>query len=680
MSKNLINFFLFISLAVAATAQTSSHLDSMRLVLQHVPNDTIELVLIRNIAREYAEIDPDSAYSYSEKALAIAKKLDFKLDEGAILREMGYALNNKGNYPRALQVFLLASQILEDPKTEDKALVGFFAEDDLLMHHNKPAHAQRLGELAFLHQVMGVLYVNANNYPRALDFHQKAKSGAELAGNVPLQSIINMTMARVYLIFKKPDSALLQENLAYEQAMRTGYLRYIGSVLLNTGRIYEIQGKKELAVEYYRKSLVASRREGYLRGVVATNLLLADTAKNGARKDSAFFYIKDALVTAQSMNSPDLLVRCYTYLSHYYRMRGNNDSVVKYQSLIIKINDNLFNSKKAQEFQNIDFDERQRQQDIEAANKAYRAKFGTYILLAGLSIFLFIALVLWKNSLQRKKANILLSKQKGELETALKSLTETQKQLIQSEKMASLGELTAGIAHEIQNPLNFVNNFSEVNKELLAEMNEEIDKENYNEVKAIAADITDNEEKINHHGKRADAIVKSMLQHSRASSNKIELTDINALADEYLRLAYHGLKAKEKSFNAKFDTDLDPEVDKINVMQQDIGRVILNLINNAFYAVTEKKLTAGDSYEPTVTVVTKKVNDKVEIRIKDNGNGIPQKVLDKIFQPFFTTKPAGQGTGLGLSLSYDIIKAHAGELKVETKEGEGTTFIIVLPG
>jgi signal transduction histidine kinase len=218
-----------------------------------------------------------------------------------------------------------------------------------------------------------------------------------------------------------------------------------------------------------------------------------------------------------------------------------------------------------------------------------------------------------------------------------------------------------------------------VNKELLTEMKDEIEKGNINEVKSIADDIIDNEEKINHHGKRAEAIVKGMLQHSRTSSGQKEPTNINALAEEYLRLAYHGFRAKDKSFNATIKTEFDNSIGKINMIPQDIGRVILNLINNAFYAVTEKKKQMAEGYEPTVTVTTLKHNDKVGIKVKDNGNGIPQKVLDKIFQPFFTTKPTGQGTGLGLSLSYDIVKAHGGELKVETKEGEGAEFIIQLP-
>ncbi|MEP7164668.1 MAG: ATP-binding protein [Ferruginibacter sp.] len=273
-----------------------------------------------------------------------------------------------------------------------------------------------------------------------------------------------------------------------------------------------------------------------------------------------------------------------------------------------------------------------------------------------------------------------LTLQKEELQQTLDELKSTQSQLIQSEKMASLGELTAGIAHEIQNPLNFVNNFSEVNTELIAEMRSAIEKGNMDEAKVLANDISDNEQKINHHGKRADAIVKGMLQHSRSSSGIKEPTDINALADEYLRLAYHGLRAKDKSFNAAMKTGFDQSIGNINIIPQDMGRVILNLITNAFYVVDEKKKLNIPGYEPTVTVSTKKINSKVEIRVKDNGNGIPQKVLDKIFQPFFTTKPTGKGTGLGLSMSYDIVtKGHGGELKVETKEGNGAEFIIILP-
>ena len=282
-------------------------------------------------------------------------------------------------------------------------------------------------------------------------------------------------------------------------------------------------------------------------------------------------------------------------------------------------------------------------------------------------------------AIQAERDLITLKEEKKKTEEALSELKITQKQLIQSEKMASLGELTAGIAHEIQNPLNFVNNFSEVSNELLDDMITDLKNDNKEDAFAIASDVKQNLEKILHHGKRADGIVKGMLQHSRSSSATKEPTDINQLADEYLRLAYHGLRAKDKSFNAIIKTDFDESVGNINIIPQDIGRAILNLITNAFYAVTEKKKQTGNEYEPTVWVSTKKIGDKVLITVKDNGNGIPQKVVDKIFQPFFTTKPTGQGTGLGLSLSYDIVKAHGGELKVETSEESYTEFIIYLP-
>ncbi len=274
---------------------------------------------------------------------------------------------------------------------------------------------------------------------------------------------------------------------------------------------------------------------------------------------------------------------------------------------------------------------------------------------------------------------------KQQVEKTLVDLKQAQQQLVQSEKMASLGELTAGIAHEIQNPLNFVNNFSEVNIELADELKAELAIGNMQLAIDLANDIRDNEQKINHHGKRADAIVKGMLQHSRSSSATKEPIDINALADEYTRLCYHGLRAKDKSFNATIKTDFDKSIEKINIIPQDIGRVVLNLLTNAFYAVAEKKKQQPEGYEPTVRVKTSQNRPtgggrgaEVLISVTDNGNGIPQNIVDKIFQPFFTTKPTGQGTGLGLSLSYDIIKAHGGELKVETKEGEGSMFIIQL--
>jgi len=279
--------------------------------------------------------------------------------------------------------------------------------------------------------------------------------------------------------------------------------------------------------------------------------------------------------------------------------------------------------------------------------------------------------------LQSQKEEI--DSQKILLEKTLEELKAMQSQLIYREKMASLGELTAGIAHEIQNPLNFVNNFSDVNKELIEELQIELNSGNVSEALAISNDIIENEQKINLHGKRADSIVKGMLQHSRTTAGQKELTDVNTLADEYLRLSYHGFRTKDKSFNVTLLTDFDETIGKINIVPQEIGRLLLNLFNNAFYAVIEKKKLLGEVYEPTISISTRKANNIVEIKIKDNGMGIPQKIADKIFQPFFTTKPTGQGTGLGLSLSYDIVKVHGGTINFQTEEGAFTEFVVQMP-
>ena len=678
MIRRIICIMISLIITLSAAAQ-QFNIDSLKNEIVISNNDTLNTILLGKIADAYSEINPDSSYHYSNRMLVLARKLNLQPEEAYALIEIGYAQLNMGNYPRSLQNMLAAISIAEDKNSEKSVLPAKYPPIDEFGDRSLTASQQRLNTLSRTFQYAGILYVNTGNYEKAKYYYYASIPLAVQTKNYRLLSITYSTLGRTYLALKQPDSALICLQLAYDNATKVDYNRYLGSTLLNMGRAYLAKGRKETAREYFRRALMESIEHSYFRGVVASNLALADIYKQTGEEDSSLYYIENGLPVAHFLNAPDLLLRSYTALADFYKRKGNSDSAVKYQSLIININDSLFNTKQAQQFQNIDFDEQQRQQQIETAQAAYRNKIRTYVLITGLAIFLFIALILWRNSRHRRLANILLSRQKNELESALDTLRATQKQLVQSEKMASLGELTAGIAHEIQNPLNFVNNFSEVNTELIDEMKQEIDKGNMNEVKTIAKDVKENEQKINFHGKRADTIVKGMLQHSRSSSGVKEPTDINTLADEYLRLAYHGLRAKDKSFNATMKTDFDESIGNIGIIPQDIGRVILNLITNAFYAVDEKKQQQPESYEPTVSISTKKINSKVEIKVKDNGNGIPQKVLDKIFQPFFTTKPTGQGTGLGLSLSYDIVKAHAGELKVETKEGEGSEFIIQLP-
>jgi len=442
------------------------------------------------------------------------------------------------------------------------------------------------------------------------------------------------------------------------------------------GSIAVKRNELPLAIEYYRKSNTEAMAGTAFREAATAVNAMAQVFKKLDQPDSAIYYAKEGLKLGEMLKYRNRILAASSLLAELYAEKDPKEAI-RYYQIASAAKDSLYGVQKVQQLQSATMKEQERQTELEAARLAYQNKLRQWSLVAGAGVFLIIAVILFRNNRQKQRTNKVL-------ETTLTNLKNTQSQLIQSEKMASLGELTAGIAHEIQNPLNFVNNFSEVNKELADELEYEIEKGNYSDAKAIAKDIKDNEQKINHHGKRADAIVKGMLQHSRTSSGQKEPTDINALADEYLRLAYHGLKAKDRSFNVEIKTGFDESIGKVKIIPQDIGRVILNLINNAFYAVDEKKkhISAGsvqNRYEPAVSVSTKKNNGKIEISVKDNGNGISQKVLDKIFQPFFTTKPTGQGTGLGLSLSYDIVRAHDGEIKVETKENEGTTFLIYLP-
>jgi len=411
-----------------------------------------------------------------------------------------------------------------------------------------------------------------------------------------------------------------------------------------------------------------------------------------------FESINKEISAARSAGDIGNLSKGYNKLSALDSIRGNYKGAYENYKLYAAYRDSLQKKELEKKELQAAFDKKQAQQQIEKEKEDRRNSVRQILLFAFLLGFITIATTFFIAYKREQKGKNLVNVQKKEIETTLSELKSTQAQLIHSEKMASLGELTAGIAHEIQNPLNFVNNFSDVNRELIEELKNEKSNLKSEEQHEILNDIDQNLEKISFHGRRADAIVRGMLQHSRTSSGQKELTDINALADEYLRLAYHGLRAKDKSFNAKLETDFDPSVGRINIVAQDIGRVILNLINNAFYAISDKaKLQSANlptpqgvlrtgqaDYDPQVIIQTKRMGGKtngerVEISVSDNGNGIPKNIVDKIFQPFFTTKPTGEGTGLGLSLAHEIVKAHGGELKVETKEGEGTKFIIVIP-
>ena len=396
------------------------------------------------------------------------------------------------------------------------------------------------------------------------------------------------------------------------------------------------------------------------------------------------------------MNTNIGVGRTSQLLAELFKAGRQTDSALKYTELMLVANDSMYNQQRIRQLESVNFAEQRRRRRIEERQARFESQVRQVALLSGLAVLLIISLILWRNNRRQRQANALLSTlnkqvgqqkeelthQRDDLSKTLTDLRTTQTRLIQSEKMASLGELTAGIAHEIQNPLNFVNNFSEVSSELVCELEEEQQKSTRDtELEAeLLSDLKQNLQKITHHGQRASSIVRGMLEHSRTATGERQPTDLNALADEYLRLAYHGLRAKDKEFNCELLTDFDPDLGKVEVVPQEIGRVLLNLFNNAFYAVQQKQHQQPTNYEPTVSLSTRRENGLIQIRVRDNGLGIPDTVKAKIFQPFFTTKPPGEGTGLGLSLSYEIVtKGYGGELRVDTQAGKYSEFIIQLP-
>ncbi len=679
--RTLVKIVLLLIIQISVNAQ-SGYPDSLKRALTHADSDSTRWKISLNIAYAYHENEFDSAFYYADQALLLARQNNKQLNEALALEEKGYILNKLGRFPESYRCSQQALKIAENAKSEHN--VWLYVPEVFYFVTSLTPRIFRLFVLGNIQHDFGHLMEAIGKTDQQIVQYQEAQKTAEEIRNTDLLGYVDMNLGRAYSTVGKLDSALLLEENAAKIFIQIGDKAYLGAVYCNMGNIYMKKRDKAMAVQYFSKGIQSALEQN-------NNMTLHDIYNSlthfylseEKNKDSSLYYARKKLSILQSQGSKDL-GQAYADLSASYELNNKMDSAYKYKSLAL-ISTNSSDKARIEsltKMQTLEFDEQLKLQELEKEKADTKNKIRTYGMLAGLGVFLGIGLILYRNNRQKQKANKVL-------ETTLTNLKSTQSQLIQSEKMASLGELTAGIAHEIQNPLNFVNNFSEVSNELIDEMKTEFKKGDTEEGFAIADDIKQNLEKILHHGKRADAIVKGMLQHSSSGSGKKEPTNINALADEYLRLAYHGLRAKDKSFNATMITDYDETLGTINIIPQEIGRVILNLINNAFYAVNEKYASAGfpkeseqasgQPYEPTVSISTKKAGNKVLISVKDNGNGIPQKILDKVFQPFFTTKPTGQGTGLGLSLSYDIVKAHDGELKVGTKEGEGAEFIIELP-
>ena len=638
--------------SVAGTGSLPNH-DSLfrRLTLTQSADERIDLV--NKIINNGLDISSEGlAYHY--KILDWSKKNKDPLIEAVIIANIGYNIYMNGN-------------------SEDGVRLGFTALKQ----------AQKIGN----NRVIGIVYENLGVCFRSqrqleLEYLHTALSFSKAGEDEVYVYWELFDLGGVHEKLNNTDSAGFYYFKSLEWVVKNNLVSFVPYVLVGLAGVEKNEVYKFNYLSAAMQSAIQLNENSALLSIYNA---LGDYYLANNKRDSAFYYAKKAYNISQGFSLSSQLPPAKLLSTLFKNL--NADSALKYTDIYLTIKDSVENRANIERAQTQAFLYERQKLQVETEKKALQTNRRFTLLITAIGFLLLLALVFWRNDRKNKTANRLLKEQKEKIQETLQELKATQSQLIQSEKMASLGELTAGIAHEIQNPLNFVNNFSEVNKELLAEMNDEIEKGNLKEVKSIAKDISDNEEKINHHGKRADAIVKGMLQHSRSSSAAAkEPTDINKLADEYLRLAYHGLRAKDKSFNATLKTDYDETIGNINIIPQDIGRVVLNLITNAFYAVDEKKKSGAENlptgqagYEPTVTVSTKKLNDKTEIRVTDNGNGIPQKVLDKIFQPFFTTKPTGKGTGLGLAVCYGIITAHGGQIEVSENNARGTKFVILLP-
>jgi len=650
MSKKIFIVLIAGLLSLSLEAQVSvEQLSQLKQQLAKTGHDSIRMNLAFQLASGYRFSDIDSSLFYTDMGLSIANKLELPSFQAQGLSLKGATLLEGGRLPESLQFQFEAMSISE--KLKDTTITAFALN--------------RIGNT----------YMELADYPKANEYYFQSKRLFELTGNAGMYYNEMSNIGNIYELMNMPDSALYYQQQTYEAALKSPKRNFITTpeMMFRLGNAWKLKGDKEKALQFYKQGITDAIIDNDIRNLTMNNLFLAKLYSEMNRPDSSMKYAYQAIQTGKKVSFRKGVYDASILLSELFHRQGRNDSAYEYLFRAAAEKDSLTGTQRFQALQRILMDEQEHQRKAEAKRVATQNKQKQLALFAGLGLFLIVAAILYRNNRQKQRTN-------KTLETTLADLKSTQSQLIQSEKMASLGELTAGIAHEIQNPLNFVNNFSEVNTELIDEMGQELDKGNLEDAKALAKDIKENEQKINHHGKRADSIVKGMLQHSRNSNGQKELTDINALTDECMRLSYHGLRAKDKTFNAKTETVFDDSLPKVNIVPQDIGRVVLNLFTNAFYSVMQKKKRLGDAFEPVVTVRTSKTARAVSISIRDNGNGIPQTVIDKIFQPFFTTKPVGEGTGLGLSMSYEIIsKGHGGELKVDSKEGEYAEFTIILP-
>ncbi|HEY4197807.1 MAG TPA: tetratricopeptide repeat protein [Mucilaginibacter sp.] len=740
MKKSLLFLFL-VTCFIHSNGQELLIKNLRQQLKEHPQADTFRVNRLNKLALT-GSLSATQIDSFANEALLISRKINYPLGEGYALVGQSFSLFSKGKKVQMTVLLNQASAIAE--RTGDKELlvnilvafgrakVQMDNKQALAYYLKADSVADKLTDkklLARTQRVVASSYQNSlSDYPKAMDWILKSIQTGEEAKDLNELALSWTTLAGLYTTMGDQTNSLIYYKKALEANKMLGNKTLTSNLYNNIGERYRLLGNYPEAIKAYKQQLAASNLTPYIIELVESNLadvyvrsgdipmafkygfhslqlakqiddtegvawidgVLARTYNKANKPDSGVYYGKSGLEAARKTGTIEFKRDNSEALANAYALKKDFDNAYKFHLLYISYRDSMSSAAVTNQTSVLryNYDLAKKQAQIAALNQDKKAQrnflIGAIIMIA---LIIGTVVILLRNNQQKQKANTLLSKQKKIIEVqrdetnkALADLQLTQRQLIQSEKMASLGELTAGIAHEIQNPLNFVNNFSEVNTELIDEMEQEIDHGNLIEIRSIAASIKENQQKINQHGKRADFIVKGMLQHSRTNTGEKQLINLNVLADEFLKLSFHGLRAKDKSFNADTTTHFEPGLPKVNVVQQEIGRTLLNLFNNAFYAVNKKVKTIGGDYKPEVSVTTASENGTVIVKIRDNGVGIPENIKEKIMQPFFTTKAAGEGTGLGLSLSYDmIVKGHGGSIEVATQEGEYTEFIIKLP-
>ncbi|TGD79863.1 tetratricopeptide repeat-containing sensor histidine kinase [Hymenobacter wooponensis] len=641
-----IVFGLLLMLHAAPSVQAQSPaLDSLRRLVQQTPSDTNRVLLLCQMSDQYWVLRVDSAAAYANQALALARRTGYRHGEGEALNRLG-SVYRESNLAQALELFQQSLRLGE-------------ATHDLRLQ------AQNLRSI-------GIIYVYLRDRREGLSYYFRALCLGEKMHDEKRMVIELSNIGLAYDLYNEVDSSRIFQERAYQLARRidtpTNYILY------GLGQVARKQGRPTEALDFYRRSIRESKKLHHSRSTNFSCVGLATLYQQQGRLDSSIYYARLGYQAAQLNGFLRGVLNASLLLTQDFRTRGTVDSAFKYQGRVLAMKDTLFGQEKVMRLQGLSYREQQRAQQAIASQAMLKSRYQTYALLGGLAVLLLIVALLVRGRRQQHRAN-------EALQASLAELKEAQLMLVQREKMAFLGELTAGVAHELQNPLGFVKQFAAASTGLVEEINGAqrlthdgaLDRE-------ILAGLKQNLQEISQHGQRATAIIKGMLEHARTGQAPRVSTDLNHLVQEYLCLAYDGVRQQDPQFTAQLTTHLEAAVPPVSVVAPDLGRAVLNLCTNALHAVRQRQKTADTSYQPQVTVSTQTQPDgAVAISIRDNGVGIPADEQTRIFEPFFTTKPMGEGTGLGLSLSHDIVKSHGGTLQVQSQEGEGTEFVLTLP-